>query len=551
MRTLPPLIGDILIENQFCRRADIEKALEIQKSYGENIKIGSILMNMGAITEEQFLTALASQFKISYLSKIDNLSIVDIGIDSNVLIANNVYPVEKSDGRIKLITNNPLNLELFAFIENVSGKTVEIVLSTDENLAQIAGRSKDSVVLHSDEIVDVDDELDKLKDLASEAPVIKLVNAALSKAIDLEATDIHFESLKNRMRVRLRIDGILRKIDEIPYNRKLAVIARLKLLSGMNIAESRLAQDGRISMRIAGKNVDIRASSVPTQFGESFVLRLLLEENSGYFLEKLGFYKDHIKLIRGIVSKSNGILLTTGPTGSGKTTTLYSILSELNSIDVKIVTVEDPIEYELAGINQTQVKPEIGRTFANALKNILRQDPDIIMVGEIRDKETAGMTIQASLTGHLVLSTLHTNSALASITRLLDMGIESFLLNASIVGLMAQRLVRKICPFCAYKTEISNDLRKAYRTDKLAENYDFISISPKKGKGCRHCNHTGYKGRMVISEVIPFDAALQDAFDKNKNFSNIRQFGYRSMFEDGLLKVLEGKTSIEEILRVS
>jgi len=552
MKTAPPLIGDILVENQFCQKADIEKALEIQKSYGENIKIGNILINMGAITEEQLLMALSSQFKISYLAKIDNLSTVDIGIDPDVLIANNAYPIEASDKDIKLITNNPLNMEFFSFIENSSGKNVKIVLSSDENLSRIAGRLKESdIVLNPDEIVDMDDELDKLKDLASEAPVIKLVNAILSKAIDLEATDIHFESLKTGMRVRLRIDGILRRIDEIPQNLKLAVIARLKLLSGMNITESRLAQDGRISMRIAGKNIDIRASSVPTQFGESFVLRLLLEDNSGYSLENLGFYEDHIKLIRDIASKPNGIFLTTGPTGSGKTTTLYSILSELNSIDVKIVTVEDPIEYELAGINQIQVKPEIGRTFANALKNILRQDPDIIMVGEIRDKETAEMAIQASLTGHLVLSTLHTNSALASVTRLLDMGIESFLLNASIIGLMAQRLVRKICPFCAYKAEVSDDLRKVYQLDKLAENYDFISISPKRGKGCHHCNHTGYKGRTVISEIIPFDAALRNAFDKNKNFNNIRQFGYRSMLEDGLLKVLEGKTSIEEILRVS
>ncbi len=545
------LIGQILLEKNFCNQDDIEKALEIQKTYGEDIKIGRVLINMGAITEEQLLMALAHQFGIEYISSSDNFSVVDIGINPEILVANKVYIIDKTDRYIKVLTDNPLNIEIFSLIEHYTNLKVKVALTTENNLEQIALKLKDSITIDSkNDMVDIDEEVDKLKELASEAPVIKLVNSILSKAIDTQTTDIHFESLKNKMRVRLRIDGILTTINYIPNNLKLAVIARLKLLSGMNIAESRLAQDGRISIKIAGKAVDIRTSSLPTQYGESFVLRMLIEEHTKYDLDKLGFFKDHIDIIEKIISKPNGIFLTTGPTGSGKTTTLYSMLSKLNSETVKIVTVEDPIEYELGGINQVQVKPEIGRTFASALRNILRQDPDIIMVGEIRDLETAEMAIQASLTGHLVLSTLHTNSALASITRLIDMGVEWFLIKASIVGLMAQRLVRTVCSHCAEDTEISEDIKKAYNLDELAQKYGFTNISPKQGKGCKYCNYTGYRGRTVISEVVPFDATLQAMFDKDKNFKDMHKLGYRTMLEDGLLKALEGKTTIEEILRV-
>ncbi len=551
MNSPQKLIGEILCSKKFCSAEDIEKALEIQKTYGQDIRIGRVLINMGAITEEQLLLALASQFNIEYVASTDDFSIVDIGIKPEILIANKVYPIEKTDEYITIITDNPLNLEIFAFIENIAQKKIKLLLTTENNLDQIISKLKDSLTVSADsEIVDIDEEVDRLKELASEAPVIKLVNSILSRAVDSQATDIHFESLKGKMRVRLRIDGVLRTIDYIPNNLKLATIARLKLLSGMNIAESRLAQDGRISIKIAGKSIDIRASSIPTQYGESFVLRMLLEEHTTYALDRLGFYDDQVSIIKDIVSKPNGIFLTTGPTGSGKTTTLYSMLSELNSEEVKIVTVEDPIEYELAGINQVQVKPEIGRTFAAALRNILRQDPDIIMVGEIRDLETAQMAIQASLTGHLVLSTLHTNSALASVTRLIDMGVEWFLIKASVIGLMAQRLVRTICPYCAVETEIPDEIVEGYNLVELAKKYALSEISPKKGEGCKHCNFTGYKGRTVITEVAPFDAKLQKMFDNNKNFNDMNALGYRTMLEDGLLKVLDGTTSIEEVLRV-
>ena len=384
------LIGEILIEKGFCSNDEIKKALEIQKSYGEDVKIGRILINMGVITEEQLLLSLAEQFGLEYVESTDDYKFVDIGVKPEILKENSIFPFKEDNATIYALANDPLKIDIFAFIENVTNKKLEILLTIEDNLNKLFGelKTEESTDVLWDGI-DSEEEIDKLKELASEAPVIKLVNTILNKAVEVGATDIHFESLKNNLRVRMRIDGILRTFDYIPNNIKLAVIARLKLMSGMNIAENRLAQDGRISLKIAGKSIDVRASSLPTQHGESFVLRILIEENTSYSLDTLGFLDDHVKIIRDISSKPNGIFLTTGPTGSGKTTTLYSVLSELNSDEVKIITVEDPVEYELEGINQVQVKPEIGRTFASALRNILRQDPDIIMIGEIRDKETA------------------------------------------------------------------------------------------------------------------------------------------------------------------
>ncbi len=551
MRVKKELIGQILVEKNYCKREDIDKALEVQETYGQQVRIGRVLINMGVITEDQLLDALSYQFGVEYWREIEDVEILDIGLKREIFVNNNVFPFKTTKDKVFVLTDDPLKVELFSLIENCTSKSVEVILTTDENLQKVASELKEDIISEQEELaVNVDEEIDKLKELASEAPVIKLVNSILTKAIAFNATDIHFESLKTKMRVRFRIDGVLKTFDYIPNNLKLPVIARLKLLSGMNIAESRLAQDGRISLRIAGKPIDVRSSALPTQYGESFVLRILLEENVSCSLDSLGFYKDHIDTIRSIVKRPNGIFLTTGPTGSGKTTTLYSILSELNSDQVKIITVEDPIEYELEGINQVQVKPEIGKTFASALRNILRQDPDIIMVGEIRDLETAEMAIQASLTGHLVLSTLHTNSALASITRLLDMGVDWFLIKASVIGVMAQRLVRTVCPYCAEDVKIPDNISKVYNLHGLADRYG-VEVKPRKGKGCARCNYTGYKGRTVISEIAPFDSRLQAEFDKDKNFNDMHALGYRTMQEDGFLKVLEGKTTVEEVLGVT
>jgi general secretion pathway protein E len=403
-----------------------------------------------------------------------------------------------------------------------------------------------------EEISDISniDEIEKLKELASEAPVIKMINKHFSNAIKFRSSDIHYESFKKGMKVRFRIDGVLRTVEMIPKKYKNAVIARLKLLSKMNIAENRLPQDGRISIKYNKQEIDIRASSVPTAFGESFVLRLLGKQNINYSLNALEFYEDQLSILRKIVKKPHGIFLTTGPTGSGKTTTLYSLLNELNTDDVKIITVEDPFEYELEGINQIQVKSDIGFDFSNALRSILRQDPDIIMIGEIRDIETAKIAVQSSLTGHFVLSTLHTNSALGAITRLLDMGVEYFLLKASIKGLMAQRLVRKLCPYCKQKIDLDKDLARYLNVDELLKKFDFINLNTYKAVGCEKCAYTGYIGRLPVAEIVEFDDNLQDILEKQHNFNDLSVLGVRSLKEDAILKFLEGKTSYEEIIKV-
>lgn len=539
------LLGEILLKKRACKEEDIEKALQIQASYGG--RIGNILLNMGAISEEQLLEALSTQFDIPILKKIDN-KIVDLGINKSFFASYGIYPIEEDKESISVVLKDPLNLEGISIIENTSKKKIKLFLTTEENLRRLEELCKKK----EESLYVGEEEIEKLKELALEEPVIKLVNNLISKAMEVKATDIHFESLKKGIKVRFRVDGILKSVENISEDLKLPVITRLKLISGMNISENRLPQDGRIAVKIAGKEVDIRASSVPTKFGESFVLRLLEKGDLRYSLDNLGFYPDHVRIIREIYQKPNGIFLTTGPTGSGKTTTLYSMLNELNSDSVKIITVEDPIEYEIEGINQIQVKPEIGYTFSKALRSILRQDPDMIMIGEIRDKETAEIAIQAALTGHLVLSTLHTNSALSSITRLLDMGVEFFLLKASIIGLMAQRLVRRLCPACSESVDLRDvvSVEVLKKIEEIAKKYDFVRINPKRAKGCELCLYTGYKGRLAIAEVVPFTAEVQKEFEKNKNFDDLTSLGIRSIFEDGVLKFLEGKTSFEEVLRV-
>jgi general secretion pathway protein E len=424
------------------------------------------------------------------------------------------------------------------------------VLVREEPLKQLL-MTVDEEVIASTSYVDADEEIDKLKELASEAPVIKLVNNVLSKAMELNASDIHFESLRGAMKVRLRVDGILVTVDVVAQALKLAVITRLKLVSGMNIAENRIPQDGRISLRIAGKEIDIRASSVPTQFGESMVLRLLGKEDIDYSLESLGFLPDQIQLITGLTQKTSGVFLTTGPTGSGKTTTLYAVLSLLNSDRVKIITVENPVEYEFKGISQINIRPEIDYTFASALRSILRQDPDIIMVGEIRDGETADIAMQAALTGHLVVSTLHTNSALASITRLLDMGSEMFLLKSTIIGIMAQRLVRRLCPACAREDSFPEELAARYDVYRILNEFPELKQTPRRAVGCTLCNGSGYRGRMVIAEIAPFTAEVHAIFDEDKSFDDMNRLGYRTMMQDGLVKVMGGWTTLEEVLRVA
>ncbi len=545
------LFGEILVEHNICKEDEVQEALSLQKEIGG--KIGTVLLNSGVISEAQLFETLSKQLGVELYSSLnlDSYQIIDIdNIPATFFINNKIFPFDQDKETIFVALDDVFKLDAFSFIESKTDKTIKPFLIYSEELRQFENQYE---MNNSQDVFDVDeDEADKLKELASEAPVIKLVNNFFAKAIKSRASDIHYESYKDGIKVRFRVDGRLNDIESIPLKMKLAIIARLKLISKMNISENRLPQDGRISLKIAGQEFDVRSSSVPTAFGESFVLRLLGKQSISYSLGGLEFFDDSMDLLKQISAAPNGIFLTTGPTGSGKTTTLYSLLNDLNNEDTKIITVEDPVEYELHGISQIQVRSDIGFNFANALRSILRQDPDIIMIGEIRDLETAQIAVQAALTGHLVISTLHTNSALGAITRLLDMGVDYFLLKSSIIGLMAQRLVRKLCPECKKSIALSPDEREKYKIDDLLKRYSFVEENICKPVGCSSCGGSGFIGRLPISEVSKFDDNIKASFEDGKVVDeDISKFGYRSMYEDGILKVIEGKTTFSEVISVT
>ena len=546
-------LEETLLREGYCRESDLEQARNVQKEYGG--RLGRIMLNMGLITEGQLMDCLCECMELGRLSDLPGRPQL-LGVSKirpEFLLKNNVFLLSGGQDEIWLATNDPFNLEVFSLVERLTSKPVRLFLGSEEELRDLRLALESELMLDEDEkgVSDLDDEIEKLRELASEAPVIRMVNTLLSRAVQSRSSDIHFECFKKFMKVRFRVDGVMTTVEHVSSGVKLAVITRLKLLSGMNIAENRLPQDGRISIRVGGKQVDIRSSSVPTSFGESFVLRLLGKEDIKCSLESLGYFPDHLSLLRQIAARPNGIILTTGPTGSGKTTTLYSILNELVTDTTKIVTVEDPVEYELEGINQIQVRPDIGYTFAHSLRSILRQDPDIIMVGEIRDAETAEISIRAALTGHLVLSTLHTNTALSSITRLIDMGIEFFLLKASIIALMGQRLVRRLCPYCAKPVDVAPEVLASFRFDELKAYYSLGGPQLRRPVGCERCNNTGYIGRMAITEIIPFAEQVQAEFERDKNFDDPNKLGYRTMQQDGLIKAFNGIVALDEVLRVT
>ena len=395
------------------------------------------------------------------------------------------------------------------------------------------------------------DDIEHLRDLASEAPVIRLVNLVIQRAVELRASDIHIEPFENRLKVRYRVDGVLIEGESPPVNLTAAVISRIKIMARLNIAERRLPQDGRIMLRVQGKELDLRVSTVPTAHGESVVMRLLDRDTVVFDFHRLGFTDAFLPQFRKVLEQPHGILLVTGPTGSGKTTTLYTALSQLNTADVKIITVEDPVEYQIEGINQIQAKPQIGLDFANALRSIVRQDPDIIMIGEMRDLETARIAIQSALTGHLVLSTLHTNNAAGGITRLLDMGVEDYLLTSTINGILAQRLVRRLEPQHAQRYRASPEEIEKFGLRRLQPEGEIFlyraqpsAIAP-----------TGYLGRTTIVEFLVMNDALRSAVMRRAGMGEIEQIaraaGMRTMYEDGLSKALQGHTTLEEVLRVT
>jgi general secretion pathway protein E len=446
---------------------------------------------------------------------------------------------------------------MFDALSNFSDLSLDICISSEKDIMEaieqyFGGNVHMTSIMEGireeeEEEVELSEDVHHLRDMAFEAPIVKLVNMLITRAVESRTSDIHIEPFENSMKVRYRIDGALTDIESLPKRIQPAVISRIKIMSRMNIAERRLPQDGRIKLRVSGRDIDLRVSTIPTIYGESIVMRILDRGSALIVLDHLGFPETVQQEYEKLITTPYGMILVTGPTGSGKTTTLYASLNKINSVDKKIITVEDPIEYQIDGINQIQVKPKIGLSFANGLRHIVRQDPDVIMVGEIRDIETAEISIHSALTGHLVFSTLHTNDAPGAVTRLLDMGIEGFLVSSSLIGVLAQRLVRMICPVCKEPFKPQHELVDKLHLKDNEETYH--------GKGCDECRHTGYRGRTGIFEFMVIDSELRQLILERSSADIIRKKavanGMHVLRENGWEKVRQGITTVEEVLRVS
>ncbi|HOM87280.1 MAG TPA: type II secretion system ATPase GspE [Spirochaetota bacterium] len=558
-------LGQILIDKRLISQEDLQDALLSQQN--TPLKIGQILIKKGLISEDDVLIALATQYSIDYVETLEFNDTDNIlgNIPVQFLKRYKIVPYTVKKNTIKIAINDPLLIQPLDNIKIMydSYKIIP-VLSTEKEIMKIINNHFD--VLKEDSTTSVIENLEEsdfeilsspitetedILDMANEAPIIRLVNTVIKQAIEDRASDIHIEPFEKDLIIRFRIDGILYNMFTPPKKYQAAIISRIKIMSNLNIAENRLPQDGRIQLKVGGKDIDIRVSVFPTYYGERIVLRLLNKSDMKFDLDSLGFSKDSLSIFNELIKKTHGIILVTGPTGSGKTTTLYSVLTRLNTYDVNILTVEDPIEYQLHGVGQMQVKPKIDLTFAAGLRSILRQDPDIIMVGEIRDLETAEIAIQAALTGHRVFSTIHTNDAASGITRLLDMGVEPFLIASSVNAFLAQRLVRTICPHC----------KQSYKPDAVVlkdlgiKSTQLQGKKLYKGKGCDKCINTGYLGRTGIYELLPITNDIRKLIMEHADAVTIKEKaianGMKTLLLDGIEKAFQGITTLEEVLRVS
>ena len=541
-------LGEILIERKLITAEDVERALELQKERGD--KIGKTLVDMGFIAMRDVLAALSEQLQVPLVS-IDAPPVISPETETlspRFLRQFRCLPMSRDDHTITLAMADPLDVETIAAVRHCTGlkiKTVlapeqEIVDAIDKYYGESAARSESDFEFQAGEL---SEDLEHLRDMASEAPVIRLVNAIIASAVEKRASDIHLEPFEKEFRIRYRVDGVLYNQDPPPREMKAAMISRVKLMAKLNIAERRLPQDGRIKIKTLGREVDLRVSTLPTLYGESVVMRLL-DRSAGdfYDLGRLGFDGHMLGRMTYYTSLPHGIFLVTGPTGSGKSTTLYSALKRINQSDKKIITIEDPVEYQMDGINQLHVNTQIGLTFASGLRHIVRQDPDVIMVGEIRDRETADIAIRSSLTGHFVFSTLHTNDAPSAISRLTDMGVENYLITSSLVAVLAQRLVRVICEHCKEKGGT-----------RFAPSGDMVQCYT--GRGCERCFGSGYTGRVGIFELMELDDGIRQLIMKNEDAVAItnaaRRIGMRNLREDGWSKVASGVTTADEVMRVT
>lgn len=533
---------------------DLARAESYQHKYGGRLE--EILVNMGSLSGENLLPLYAKFFSLPELDLNYWLEqpVPDIDESSvKMFIDNGWLPLKVNDGSIALAARYPLNLTVNEWLSDKALDTDIYLVSESDFQTLLSKYETESAESDVDSFNGTEEE--KLRELATEAPTVNLLNSLITKALRQGASDMHLEPYNGRFRARFRVDGVLHEVETLSPSMQLPIITRLKILSGMDIAEKRRPQDGKIEMKIANQELDIRVSALPLNEGESVVMRFLRKDNVRYDMSVLGLSNDIDAMIREDIKTTAGVVLLTGPTGSGKTTTLYTFLNALNNDDVKIITLEDPVEYQLEGINQVQVNSDIGFDFAAGLRSIVRQDPDIIMLGEIRDKETAQIALQSALTGHLVFSTVHTNDAASAYTRLLDLGVEEFLLNAALVSVVAQRLARKICPKCKVPHPESDALVQKYNLYKLAEQFKLPAPILYKGAGCEHCANSGYKGRMAVTEYLRCDDEIK-AMPKDADFipkarKHNSTLNRRTLLEDGFYKALLGLTTVEEVVRVA
>lgn len=553
-----PTLGEMLVAASKLSERDLERALVAQREMGG--LLGEVLVRLGLVAEMDVVNALCEQLDLTFVPKeaYPEEAVIVESLQEHFLKGNQVVPIAADELSITLAAVKPQDPFLAKALTLGTGLKVELRLglAADIELAleRYTHTGEDELDGGFGDFNASDDEfVEHLKDLASEAPVIQRVNQIIQRSLDIEASDIHLEYFDDGLRVRYRIDGVLQEASQVVDDSlSAAIISRIKLLANLNIAERRLPQDGRIMMRVKGHELDLRVSTLPTVHGEGIVMRVLDRQSIRLDLADMGFSEDTYDYYSELLRRPHGILLLTGPTGSGKTTTLYASLSNMDTDSLKVITVEDPVEYQLHGINQIPVHSQIGLTFARALRSILRQDPDIIMIGEMRDTETAQIAVQSALTGHLVLSTLHTNTAAGAITRLEDMGVERFLITAAVNGVLSQRLIRKLCGECKQPFQVSSEILASSGLESFMPEGVTDIFQP---SGCPSCKQTGYRGRMAIHELFVLDPSAQravlDGADAHQLREHARSRGMRTLYEDGLRKVGLGLSSLDEVLRVT